>query len=95
MSTTTIRGDIEISQIVTYRNYDKITNLYQKNAIWEIQQIEFIIEVLKILVVDSKNISKIDAIYDEQVDPDFLSEMMDIITQIMEKLIGDKKKVKK
>lgn len=95
MSNIIIKWDIEISSIVTYRNFDKITSLYQKNAIWEIQQIEFILEVLKILVIDSKNIERIDNIYDEEVDPKFMWEMMDIITKIMEKLIDDKKKVKK
>lgn len=95
MSNIIIKWDIEISSIVTYRNFDKITSLYQKNAIWEIQQIEFILEVLKILVIDSKNIERIDKIYDEEVDPKFMWEMMDIITKIMEKLIDDKKKVKK
>ena len=95
MSNIIIKWDIEISSIVTYRNFDKITSLYQKNSIWEIQQIEFILEVLKILVIDSKNIERIDKIYDEEVDPKFMWEMMDIITKIMEKLIDDKKKVKK
>lgn len=92
MEKTFIKWDIEISTTITLRNYDNITLLFQKQSIGGIGPIAFVIEVLKLLVIDSNNIARIESMYDEELDIEEVKNMTDVVTSIMSKLTDDKKK---
>lgn len=93
--TIVVLKDIEVYTTITFRNYDSITSLYTKNAQWEIGQVQFIIEVLKLLVVKSEDKTRLDNLYDQEVNMEEMEGLVEVITKIMWQLIDSKKKATK